>query len=590
MAKLNNLINGGKLVYDSLLRNGVRDAFIYSGGSVMPIIDHLYQGNINYYVNSHEQHCGHAATGYAKSSGKTGVSIVTSGPGVTNSITPLLDATNDSTPFVLISGQVPLTAKGTNAFQEAPAIELTRNVTKWAYQIQSVEEIPSIIDKAFYIANDKKPGSVHIDIPKCISSKNITPYEEVQINSNNSTKKSKTTSTLFQHSLLDKALTKIKHSHKPIIIVGQGAKSSYKLLREFAIKANIPVVSTIHGCGVFDENHPLSLTWCGMHGSAAANYIIQESDCIVAIGSRFDDRTTGVVSEYAPKARANNAIIHVNINPEEIGSVINTDFNFQVDSSLFLTNAVPKIDYVERNKWLDYCNKLKQKYPFYLPKVKDDELYMEHVLTEFNNQTRDREDIIFTTGVGNHQMQSYQFIKSNYPGKILSSGSLGVMGAGLPYSIGAQIANPDKTLICIDGDSSFNMTLTDLKTIVEHNLPVKIAILNNSAQMMVTIWEKLFFGERYTATINKQNPSFIDIAQAYGIKAQICDRDSYLPSTIEYFLNYDKGPILCEFKIQRGICLPLVGPGKALDDMILPEDYYNKNNGEIEKMDGMAPS
>lgn len=581
MVKFKTAVSGGKIVYNSLIRNGVKDAFIYSGGSVMPIIDHLYKGRINYYVNSHEQNCGHAATGYSKSSGKTGVSIVTSGPGVTNSITPLLDATNDSTPFILISGQVPLSAKGTNAFQEAPAVELTQHVTKWSYQVKNIEEIPYIMDKAFFIANDKKCGSVHIDIPKCVSSSTIL---EPSVEFNN--KDSETAD--IDENLINQATQKINESNKPIIIVGQGAKKSYLNLRKFAILGNIPVTSTIHGCGIFNENHQLSMRWCGMHGSAAANYLIQESDCIIAIGSRFDDRTTGLLSEYAPLAKKNEAIIHVNINHEEINSVLDTNYNFPVDSNVFLKNVIPLIKFKERSVWSNRTNELKLNHPFFIPTVKNNELYMENVLSEINDQTNTRKDLIFTTGVGNHQMQTYQFIKSNYPGKILSSGSLGVMGVGLPYAIGAQIANPRKTIICIDGDSSFNMTLTDLKTIVENNLPIKIAVMNNSSQMMVTVWEKLFFDERYTATINKQNPDFTQIANAYGIKTLKCDKNSDLPSAIELFLKYDKGPILCEFIIEPGICLPLVGPGKALNDMILPENYYNENKNIT--LNGMAPS
>ena len=598
----NNLISTSQLFYDSLKRNGVDTTFIYSGGSIMPLIDKLYKSDIKYYVNSHEQNCGHAATGYAKASNlsKPGVVMVTSGPGITNMITPMLDATNDSTPLVVFSGQVSLSAVGSNAFQEAPAVELSKNVTKWSYQVKTSEELESVIDKAFEIALEGKKGAVHIDIPKCVASASINKYQYEQMlkmnlykeniykNYDRWAKKNIKENKVFLNHVIDI----INKCEKPIIYLGQGCNNDYKLLREFAIKANIPVTSTIHACGTFDDDHSLSLRWCGMHGSAAANYAIQEADCIIALGSRFDDRTTGLIEKYAPKAfeayndeKKYGGIIHVNIERSEINKVVCSHYNFNTTCKQFLQNIIDKIEYNPRKTWINKINQLKDKHPFEY-KSDTNKLHMEHVLTSIYNSTKSLKDnIIFTTGVGNHQMQTYQFIKSHYPNKIISSGSLGVMGAGLPYGVGAQIANPDKMVMIIDGDSSFNMTLTDLKTIKEHNLPLKIAIMNNDAQMMVTIWEKLFFDERYTATINKNNPSFTDIAEAYGIKALSCDNTKNLEQTIKKFIDYKK-PILCEFKIEKGICLPLVGPGKALDDMILPNTY----DTNIRIKEGIAPS
>ena len=318
---MSNLISGAQIFYNSLIKNKVKNAFIYSGGSVMPLIDTLYKSSINYFVNTHEQNVGHAATGYAKSSNKTGVALVTSGPGITNMITPMLDATNDSTPLVVFSGQVPKAAMGTNAFQEAPAIELSRHVTKWSYQPKSIFELPEAIDHAFYLANDKKKGSVHIDITKCLGNDSIDESKLYKIydykknihnsflhnrfkNNNINYQQKKYSINNFKN-----AMKKINNSKKPLIILGQGACESYEMVRNFAIKSNIPVTSTIHGCGIFDEHHQLSLRWCGMHGSAVANYAIQEADCIIALGSRFDDRTTGLLSEYAPIARHNKSIL-----------------------------------------------------------------------------------------------------------------------------------------------------------------------------------------------------------------------------------------------------------------------------------------
>ena len=595
-------IDAGSVFYNSLLKHNVEDAFIYSGGSVMPLIDKLYKGKINYYVNSHEQNCGHSATGYAKISGKPGIVLVTSGPGITNMITPMLDATNDSTPLIVFSGQVPLNVVGTNAFQEAPAIKLSKNVTKWSYQITDILEIENVIDIAFKVAMNKKKGAVHIDIPKCIASSKMPKdeyiirqkyykklYSKENIFIDIKKKIQNYTINYRNNSKLKRVINIINNSKKPVLYIGQGCSEDYELLRKFAINGNIPVTTTIHGNGIFNENHKLSLRWCGMHGSAVANYSLQEADCIIALGSRFDDRTTGNVSKYAPKAfdaykKGIGGIIHVNIEESEIRKVVESHYNFVMTCGDFIKKIIPNIKFNKRVEWVSYINRLKDKHKFN-NKIVPTNLYMENVLTCLYKNTLDLKDnVIFTTGVGNHQMQAYQFIKSEYPKKIISSGSLGVMGAGLPYAIGAQIASPGKKVILIDGDSSFNMTLTDMKTIVENNLPVKIAIMNNDSQMMVTIWEKLFFEARYTATINKRNPSFTKLAESYGISSMYCNNIENLDTTIKKFINHS-GPVLCEFKIERGICLPLVGPGKALDDMILEGDY---NDIKIDK--GMAPS
>ena len=584
--KMLQLVNsGGSIIYKALRKNNVTDMFIYSGGSVMPLIDSLYKSKINYFINTHEQNTGHSATGYAKSSNKTGVCMVTSGPGITNMITPILDAKNDSTPLIVFSGQVSQEAQGLNSFQEAPAVELTRHVTKWSYQITDIYEMESVVDEAFRIANDKKKGPVHIDIPKCVSYQDYNPSLSV-----NNFKQNKQNIKDYKNKIHQVAAV-INRSKKPIIIVGKGCSNASNYLTEFVNKSNIPVTSTIHGCGIYDETQELSLRWCGMHGSAAANYAIQDSDLIIALGSRFDDRTTGKISEYAPEAfkaskQGRGGIIHVNIEESELDFVVNSDYNFDMDCEQFLKQIMPHISYTKKNEWINNINNLKQTYPFVI-KTDDKKLHMEDVINEFNTATKDK-NVTFTTGVGNHQMQTYQFIKSQYPNKVISSGSLGVMGVGLPYAIGVQIANPKDMVILIDGDSSFNMTLSDLKTIKEYNLPVKIAIMNNSAQMMVTVWEELYFEGRNTATINNNNPCYTTLANSFGIKSISCDNRSNLVETIEQFVNYTDGPILCEFKIEQDICLPLVGPGCSLDDMILPKEQMGSNNINLTK--GLAPS
>ena len=591
------LIYAKDIFYKCLKKHNVTTAFIYSGGSIMPLIDVLYKSDINYYVNSHEQNCGHALTGFSKSKltqDEKAIVMTTSGPGFTNLITPMLDMTNDSTPGVFITGQVPLNAIGTNAFQEAPSIDLSSHVTKYSTQITNIIEIEIELDRAFKIAYNGKMGAVHIDIPKCVASSSMkkSDYETLTINNIDKTYKFPNIFKKLNNSdaCFSRTLKAINNSKKPIIYLGQGCVGSYELLRKFAITGNIPVTSTIHGCGIFDEGHELSLQWCGMHGNATSNYSLQDADCIIALGSRFDDRTTGLIEKYAPKAfeaykNGEGGIIHVNLEKFELKKVIDSHYNFNMSCEKWLSKAIKIVEHKKRDEWFTQINTLKVKHKFTYTK-EPNKLFMENVLVKLYEKTKMLKDkVIFTTGVGNHQMQSYQYIKSHYPKKILSSGSLGVMGAGLPYGIGAKIANPDKMVIVIDGDSSFNMTCSDMKTIVENDIPIKIAIMNNNAQMMVTIWEKLFFEERYTATLNERNPDFTMLAESYGIKAMSCDKIEDLDSTLNEFINYPKA-ILCEFKIEKGICLPLVGPGKALDDMILPGEY-----DEHFKMDkGMAPS
>ena len=554
----------GELFYQKLLDNKVKNVWMYSGGAIMPIIDAFHnKKEINYFVNVHEQNAGHAATGYAKSSNETGVVIVTSGPGLTNLVTPILDAQNDSTPLVVFSGQVPLKSMGTLAFQECPATEITKSITKWSYCVKQVEELPDVIDAAFQIANNGKKGAVHIDLPKCVTS---SIYKN-----NNFTKlsyKRQEKSIIIQEDL-EKCIQIIQKSQKPVLFVGKGCTNSFEELRKFAIKANIPVTTTLHGMGIFDETHPLSLKMVGMHGSVYANYAIQKSDCIIALGCRFDDRTIGKPEYYAPEAK----IIHVNIEKNEFNKTIQSDIHIQSDCKAFLTSILPKVNYQERKDWFKYICKIKTQHPFEYVQL-EEKIKTQSVLIELNKQTIQSDNVIFSTGVGNHMMMACQFIDWKRPKQIISSGSLGVMGCSTGYAIGAKIANPNATVISIDGDGSFNMTSSELKTCIEYNIPIKIALMNDNSLQMVKVWEELFFKGQITATDNCANPDYVQLAKAYGFHALKCDNYYNLPFVTREFLNH-KGPVLCEFVVEKDICLPLVAPDKALDDMILFEDYHN---------------
>ena len=572
-------MNNSLLIYKKLVQYGVKYVFGYNGGAIMPLIDQFHpdkNNDINLIINSHEQNCGHAATGYAKSSGKTGVVLVTSGPGITNCITPLLDAKNDSTPLIVISANVGLKHIGTNAFQEAPATLITKPVTKWSHFIKYNDDIEDIFDKAFYIANEGKKGSVHIDIPKDLLNLNLKKILKSYKNS----KYNKYYNKYYKKKyILSKPLINIANiihsSNKPILYVGQGANYSYLKVRELAKKFNIPVTTTLHGMGIFDETDELSLHMCGMHGHAAANYALQEADCIIALGSRFDDRTTGEVSKYAPKCKN---FIHFNIEENEINKIIKTKNYVVGDLNKTLPLLIKKMNNdnsqknLKRIEWINTIKKWKQEYPFIYEET--DKLKTQEVLIELNKQITDNMDKYYiTTGVGNHQMMACQFIDWKFPQRFISSGSLGVMGAGLPYAIGTQFANPNKTIINIDGDSSFLMTLSDLKTVKEHNIPIKIIILNNGTQDMVRVWEDLFFEKRITATENLNGPQFSKLAKSFGIKGIITNKKNF-KKNMKYFLNY-KGPILMECLTERDFCFPLVPPGAGLDEMILNERNIN---------------
>ena len=567
---------GAKAIYNSLIHNNVQNVFMYSGGAIMSLIDLFKDNKIKKFINNHEQNCGHAATGYAKSSNKTGVCIVTSGPGLTNMVTPILDANNDSTPLVVFSGQVSRNAMGTLAFQECPAVDITKSCTKWSYCANEGDDLYELTNEAFNVANSGKKGSVHIDLPKCI----LTGKNGINTNFINIQKEKKSKSIKY-----DKLYRLICNSSNPVVYIGKGVNNYSKELKEFIEKYNLPITSTIHSMGTFNENHELSLGFLGMHGFPCANYAIQNSDLIIALGSRFDDRTTGNIKSYAPLCKN---IIYINICEDEFGKVIkSTDerkiYEIHEDCGRFLSKMNEfKLNYIiNRKEWIDKINKWKNDYPIIYNKPKNNKLNTQMFIDTLNKLI-DHKNTIITSGVGNHQMMAAQFITWTNPNQFITSGSLGVMGTGLPYAIGAKIANKDKVVIDIDGDGSFNHTLGDLQTISRYNIPVKIFIMNDKHMSMVRAWEHLFFNKNYIATSCEYNPDYCKLASSYGIENIKINNIYYIEEKIKYVLEY-KGPILCDVNVESDLCLPLVAPGKALDDLIML-------NTNIKKLDGEAPS
>jgi len=596
-------MTGGEVIYNMLVEHGVDTVFGYSGGAVLPLLDALHGKDTKFITSAHEQCCGHSAAAYAKSTGKFGVCIVTSGPGITNLVTPLQDALSDGVPMVVFSGQVPTSAMGTDAFQECPATQITRPCTKWNYVCLDFNSLPWAVNEAFRIAMSGRPGPCHIDLPKDIVSMKAQVPDAVFRKASRSPGDA---APMMDMTHIQRAASLINKAKKPVLYVGQGANHCPDILKKVAYKANIPVTTTIHAMGVFDEMDPLSLHMLGMHGSAYANFAIQNSDCIVAVGSRFDDRTTGVMDKYAPKARAAEetgagGIIHINIDRTTFGKVIRPTVAIWADAEHALTALEPHLDMEDksaRDEWVAQCKTWKEQHPHGYVKPPQSKLKTQMVIEATNNALQkkglmDSKDVFICTGVGNHQMMACQFIRWRKPRSMISSGSLGVMGAGLPFAIGTQVANPDALTILFDGDGSFNMTSMDLQTIVRYNLPVKIAIMNDAKQQMVAIWQRLFFDGRYISSENV-NPDFVKLAQAWGIESVRCETEEDLPAVIEKWLSHN-GPMLVDFKVVPDICLPMVAPGKALDEMILLKDreaIFGKSEEELGEMkfEGLAPS
>jgi len=597
-------MSGGEVVFNMLVERGVEVAFGYSGGAVLPFLDCFHSGKIKFITSAHEQCSGHAAAAYAKATGKVGICVVTSGPGLTNLITPMQDAMSDGVPMITISGQVPTSAMGTDAFQECPATEITRPITKWNYVCLDFNQLPWAISEAFRISVSGRPGPCHIDLPKdIVSMRAQVPSSVFRAAPRESYADAP---PMLDMQKIREGVDLINKSKRPLLYVGQGASECSDLLRKVAEKCKIPVTTTCHGMGIFDERSPLSLHMLGMHGAAYANIAVQNADCIFAVGSRFDDRTTGLVDKYAPKARAAEAagtggIVHVNIDKNSFGKAVDASVAIWSDCGIALQAMLDTLDDPKdgsREKWLEECQGWKTEHPFGYYKAADGKLKVQQVIEAINAELHssgamDNKEVQICTGVGNHQMMTAQFIRWTRPRSFITSGSLGVMGAGLPFAVGCQVAKPDALTLLIDGDGSFNMTNMELSTIARYNLPVKMAVMNDGRQQMVWIWQRLFFDGRYVS-VDNVNPDFVKLAQAHGIEAVCCETEKDLPGVIEKWLSYD-GPMFVDFRVIPDICLPMVAPGKALDEMILLKDreaVFGSGDEELGtmKFEGQAPS
>ena len=512
----NEMIKGARILLECLSRLGIKEIFGYPGGAVIPIYDELYSfKDIKHYFARHEQGAVHEADGYARSTGKVGVCLATSGPGATNLVTGIMTAHMDSIPLLAITGQVTSTLLGKDAFQESDIVGITVPITKNNYLVQDIRELPRILKEAYYIASTGRPGPVLVDIPRDIQLEEI-PYDEFKKLYEQEFELEGYNPVYEGHKgQIKTAIKMIKDSKKPLIIAGAGILKghAYDELKEFVDKTNIPVAMTLLGLGSFPGDHELALGMIGMHGTTYANYAANEADLVIAAGMRFDDRVTGNPLKFLPNAN----IIHIDIDPAEIGKNKLIDVPIVGDLKNVLAELNRKIPKLSHTKWLDEVAKLKKKYSLTFRKTEEDILIPQEILFEINKLTKG--EVIVATDVGQHQMWSAQFIKFNNPYSILTSGGAGTMGFGLPAAIGAQVANPDKKVLAIVGDGGFQMTFQELMMVKEYNLPVKIFIINNSYLGMVRQWQELFNDRRYSSVDLSYNPDFIKIGEAYGIKS-----------------------------------------------------------------------
>lgn len=574
-------LTGGQIFHEMMVRHKVDTIFGYPGGAILPVYDAIYNSDkFKFVLPRHEQGAGHMAEGYAKASGKPGVVLVTSGPGATNVITPMADALGDGIPLVVFTGQVATSAIGTDAFQEADVVGISRSCTKWNVMVKDVAELPRRINEAFEIATSGRPGPVLVDLPKDVTASILRKAIPIKstIPSNALAEITRAAANEFTLAAIKRSAELLKVAKKPILYVGNGILNSEEgpaLLKELAEKAKIPVTTTIHGLGAFDQEDPKSLDMLGMHGSAFANLAIQNADLIIALGARFDDRVTGNIAKFAPVARkaaeeGRGGIVHFEITAKNINKVVQATEAIEGDVTNNLKKFIPLVAPVkERPTWFAQINEWKAKYPYqYQLETPGSKIKPQTLITELSRLAAEtgRETIV-TTGVGQHQMWAAQHWTWKHPRTFITSGGLGTMGFGLPAAIGAQVAKPDAIVIDIDGDASFNMTLMEMSSAVQAGAPVKVVVLNNEEQGMVTQWQSLFYEHRYAHT-HQINPDFIKLSEAMGFKGIRLEKQEDVQSKLKEFLDC-KQPVLLEVMIEKKVpVLPMVPAGKGLHEFI----------------------
>ncbi len=551
-------LTGAQILCESLVKEGVDIIFGFPGGAVIPLYDTLPQyPQLRHILVRHEQGAAHAADGYARATGKVGVCFATSGPGATNLVTGIANAFLDSVPIIAVTGQVRRDFIGRDAFQETDITGITLPITKHNYLVMDVDELAAIIKQAFHLARTGRPGPILIDIPRDVF------LEQTEFHYPDKIDLPGYKPTLQGHpTQIKKAAKLINEAKRPIIIAGRGVNVSgaYSELRQLAETAQIPVVTTLLGVGCFPENHALSYGMVGMHGMVYANYAIESADVLIAIGMRFDDRVTGKISAFAPHAH----IIHIDIDPAEIGKNVRVDIPIVGDVKMVLQALNKQIVPVDHLDWVNQLDDWRKEHPS-IDIRDDDGLLPQYVVRQIYEVTRG--EAIVVTGVGQHQMWAAQHYWFNKPNTLISSGGLGAMGFGLPAAMGAQIGCPDTAVWCIDGDGSFQMTIQELGAIVQEQAPVKIAIINNGYLGMVRQWQQLFYKGRYVAT-PISCPDFVKIAEGYYMPALRVKRREEVAPAIEQAMAHD-GPFLIDFMVEpEENVYPMMPPGATVAEII----------------------
>ena len=551
-------MSGSKIVIECLKKEEVRVIFGVPGGAIMPLYDALYsEPSIRHILTRHEQGAAHAADGYARATGRVGVCMATSGPGATNLVTGLANAYLDSVPLVAFTGQVPTNLIGTDAFQEVYISGITSSVTKNNYVVRRIEDLAKIIKEAFYIAKTGRPGPVLVDLPKDIqvAETNFEYPKKLSMASYNPTH----SGHIKQIKMAAQSIEKAK---RPVILGGGGViiSNASSELKNLAFKTNTPVTTTLMGLGSFPETHPLSLGMLGMHGTPYANYAISVADLIIALGARFDDRVTGKLSEFASQAE----VIHIDIDPAEIGKNIQVDIPIVGDLKRVLRKLNEIVKQKENVEWLKRIEDWKRKHP--LTYDNNEELKPQFIIEKVYEITQGKAVIV--TDVGQHQMWAAHYYQYNEPRTFISSGGLGTMGYGFPAAIGATIGCPEKRIICISGDGSFQMNLQELATAIGHNLNIIVIIMNNSYLGMVRQWQELFFDKRYAETTLKGNPDFVRLVEAYGGTAFRVTKKQELYPVLEKALSLNKFVLIDCLVPEEENVFPMVSPGSSISKMI----------------------
>ncbi|MGY8613074.1 acetolactate synthase large subunit [Bacillus velezensis] len=559
-AECTKTMNGALMLIESLKKENVEMIFGYPGGAVLPIYDKLYQSGLVHILPRHEQGAIHAAEGYARVSGKPGVVIATSGPGATNLVTGLADAMIDSLPLVVFTGQVATSVIGSDAFQEADILGITMPITKHSYQVRRPEDLPRVIKEAFHIATTGRPGPVLIDIPKDVAAfEGEFRYDhEISLPGYQPVKEP-------NYLQIRKLVEAVSSAKKPVILAGAGVlhgKASEDL-KNYVEQQQIPVAHTLLGLGGFPADHPLFLGMAGMHGTYTANMALYHCDLLISIGARFDDRVTGNLKHFAKSAK----VAHIDIDPAEIGKIIETQIPVVGDSKIVLQELLKQNGKQgQTEEWKQQLSEWKEEYPLWYTDNREEGLKPQKLI-EYIHQFTNGEAIV-ATDVGQHQMWSAQFYPFRKADKWVTSGGLGTMGFGLPAAIGAQLADRNATVVAILGDGGFQMTLQELDVIRQLNLPVKVVILNNECLGMVRQWQEIFYEERYSESKFSAQPDFVKLSEAYGIKGVRISSEEEAEEELKKALS-SKEPAVIDVRVAKSEkVFPMIAPGKGLHEMV----------------------